>query len=339
MKKFYFVICLIFGIIANQSVIEAAHYYFYYDEKFKITYYIDSDYTGRYITIRKFVADKDQSKIKPGSFREDSTGIIGRYVDVGEFVKEKIQDRLISGLFKVRVISVWDPESVNKYKPRNQISKRDYYFYIGDGKSVFDNEKANPTIIKSYQGLKGTGLRCLKPTIQYNDGSYRYDDVLVKQYSYYNDTYCEKFLYKIYTEARKVYGIPNSREADNYIEYLKFKNYESRFKINSRNSVIFYKFYHSGDNLFNANHLIIDSIEGNINNFRCVTYYVISSANFRLDNLTDGYDYVKSGYIFKTDSSGIYFSNGSVDMEKLDHNCFNFDLVYSLYRTAINYLY
>ena len=111
MKKMYFIICLIFGIIANQSVVEAAHYYVWsgYTENYRgsanstdngltTTIYIDSDYTGRYI-------------------------------EGGKFVKDQNKNRLKGGLFQVRVIEVWDWDVANQYHPKQQIFKKDYHYF------------------------------------------------------------------------------------------------------------------------------------------------------------------------------------------------------------------
>ena len=200
MKRFILIFSLIAGIIVTQivitSTVEAAHYF------------VHSSYTENY---RGSANSKNNGVTRTTYVDSDN---IGRYIDGGKFVKDQNQSGLKGGLFKVRVIEVWDWDVATQYHPKQQIFKKDYYFYRLENYgikaySVFDNIGVgyilshNIPAIDIVMGLKGYGLRCLVPT-WVKDGQDVYRDELVQA----NDDYSSDwYLYKIYEEARKIYDI------------------------------------------------------------------------------------------------------------------------------------
>ena len=197
-KKFSLIIILIFAVtvvqIIMQSVVKAANYYVNstYTANYrgggiglKQTIYIDSDNTGRYLAGGKFVRDNQQRDLK-------------------------------GGLFKVRVIEVWNWDIANQYHPKQEIFRKDYFYYRSEHHqlkeySVFDDTDVGYNLghdipaINIVKGLNGYGLRCLVPTWEKN-GGYVYRDELV---SAYDNTSIDKYLLKIYYMARKIHSVKN----------------------------------------------------------------------------------------------------------------------------------
>ena len=192
-RKFSVTIILIFAVaiaqINMQSIVEAAHYY------------VNSSYTANYrgggVGLKKTIyIDSDNT---------------GRYLAGGKFVRDNQQRDLKGGLFKVRVIEVWDWDD-----QKQESFKKDYYFYRFENYklkeySVFEYTDVAYTLahdipaIDVVMGLKGYGLRCLVPTWIKNGGDVYKDEMV----SANDNSSINKYLLKIYYEARKVYGIKN----------------------------------------------------------------------------------------------------------------------------------
>ena len=117
------------------------------------------------------------------------------------------------GLLRVGVIEIWNWDVANKYHPKQQVFRKDYFFFVSKGGreySLFDGDFIGYAMTHEIpgevvMGLKGDGLRCLVPRWKDEHGNDKFRDELVQAA---DKSVSDSYLLKIYGEATKILTRP-----------------------------------------------------------------------------------------------------------------------------------